>query len=70
MKSRFVLTFLVYALPLILVIILALYGIVWEFQVYLILAILHLVVVSGILWYLYKDMENKITDTQREHEKE
>ena len=62
MKNRFVLALSVYALPLAIVLVLALLGIIFNKRVYVIFAIVHLLVVSGVLWIILKDMEKKIAE--------
>ena len=61
MKKKFILIALLSALPLAAVIF-ALRGYLLNSGVYLIFAVLHLVVVSGLLWLIYKDMEKKISN--------
>lgn len=64
MKTR---SFIVIAplLPLFLVIILAIVGITFGFWVYMILGIV-CPLVAGILWFMYREMEKKIANLDRE----
>lgn len=60
MKTRFVLALSVYALPLAIVLSLALLGVIFSKRAYVIFAGVHLLVVAGALWLILKDMEKKI----------
>lgn len=60
MKTRFVLVLSVYALPLAIVLSLALLGVIFSKRAYVIFAMVHLLVVAGVLWLILKDMEKKI----------
>ena len=60
MKTRFVVVLSVYALPLAIVLSLALLGVMFSKRAYVIFAGVHLLVVSGVLWLILKDMEKKI----------
>jgi choline-glycine betaine transporter len=68
MKTRFALALSVYALPLAIVLSLALLGVVFSKRAYVLFAAVHLLVVAGILWFILKDMEKKI-DKAIEEEK-
>jgi len=60
MKSKYIFTMAPFV-PLLIVIILAIIGITLNFLVYIILAVV-CPLVAGILWFIYKDMERKVTD--------
>lgn len=62
MRNRFVLALSVYALPLAILLVLALLGVIFNKRVYVIFAIVHLFVVSGVLWLILRDMEKKIAE--------
>jgi choline-glycine betaine transporter len=62
MRTRFALALSVYALPLAIVLSLALLGIIFSKRAYVIFAGVHLLVVSGVLWFILKDMEKKIDE--------
>ncbi|HCC54982.1 MAG TPA: hypothetical protein DEQ20_08685 [Desulfobulbaceae bacterium] len=62
MRTRFALALSVYALPLAIVLSLALLGIIFSKRAYVIFAGAHLFVVSVVLWLILKDMERKITE--------
>ncbi len=62
MRTRFVVVLSVYALPLAIVLSLALLGVVFSKRAYVIFAGVHLLVVSGVLWLILKDMEKKIRE--------
>ncbi|OGQ98318.1 MAG: hypothetical protein A2505_07595 [Deltaproteobacteria bacterium RIFOXYD12_FULL_55_16] len=62
MRRRYVLALSVYALPLAIVLSLALLGFVFSKRAYVLFAMVHLLVVSGVLWLILKDMEQKITE--------
>jgi len=60
MRRRFALAVSVYALPLAIVLSLALLGFIFSKRAYVLFAMVHLLVVSGVLWLILKDMEKKI----------
>jgi len=62
MRRRYVLVLSVYALPLAIVLSLALLGFIFSKRAYVIFAMVHLLVVSGVLWFIFKDMEKKINE--------
>ena len=62
MRTRFALALSVYALPLAIVLSLALLGVIFSKRAYVIFAGAHLLVVSGVLWFILKDMEKKIAE--------
>jgi len=62
MRKRYVLALSVYALPLAIVLSLALLGFIFSKRAYVIFAGAHLLVVSGVLWLILKDMERKINE--------
>ena len=62
MRRRYVLALSVYALPLAIVLSLALLGFIFSKRAYVIFAGAHLLVVSGVLWLILKDMERKINE--------
>ena len=62
MRTRFALAVSVYALPLAIVLSLALLGVIFSKRAYVIFAGAHLLVVSGVLWFILKDMEKKIAE--------
>ena len=64
MKIKFVVIPIASLLPLLAVIILAMFGIILSFWAYLLIALIcPLVAIS--LWFIYKDMERKISNTGR-----
>lgn len=63
MKSKFAVIFLIAMLPLVVLGILALFGITFSFLVYLILAVI-CPLEAGALWLIYKDMERKIAEAK------
>jgi len=69
MRTRFALAVSVYALPLVIVLFLALLGFVFSKRAYVIFAGAHLLVVSGVLWFILKDMEKKINEAIGEKDK-
>jgi len=62
MRRRYVLALSVYALPLAIVLSLALVGVIFSKRAYVIFAMVHLLVVAGVLWLILKDMERKINE--------
>jgi len=62
MKTRFALALSVYALPLAIVFSLALLGVIFSKRAYVIFAMVHLLVVSEVLWLILKGMEKKINE--------
>ena len=68
MKTRLIVIFVVSILPLLVVGILAIFGMIFSFWVYLILAII-CPIEAGILWFMYKDMKRKIAEAKKEAEK-
>ena len=62
MRTRFALALSVYALPLAIVLSLALLGVIFSKRAYVIFAAVHLLVVSGVLWLILRDMEKKIAE--------
>ena len=69
MRIRFALAMSVYALPLAIVLSLALLGIIFSKSAYVIFAGVHLLVVSGVLWFILKDMEKKVDEAIGEEKK-
>ena len=69
MRTRFALVLSVYALPLAIVLSLALLGVIFSKRAYVIFAAVHLLVVAGVLWLILKDMEKKIAEAIGEEEK-
>jgi putative Mn2+ efflux pump MntP len=69
MKRRYVLALSVYALPLAIVLSLALLGVIFSKRAYVIFAMAHLLVVAGVLWLILKDMEKKIGEAIEEKKK-
>lgn len=68
MKGRFIVISAVSILPLLVVGILAMFGIILSFWVYLLLAII-CPLEAAILWFIYKDMEKKIAEAKKEAER-
>lgn len=62
MRTKFVVALSVYALPLAIVLSLALLGVIFSKRAYVLFAGVHLLVVSGVLWLILKDMERKIAE--------
>jgi len=62
MRTKFALALSVYALPLAIVLSLALLGFIFSKRAYILFAMVHLFVVSGVLWLILKDMERKINE--------
>ena len=60
MRTKLALALSVYALPLAIVLSLALLGFIFSKRAYVLFAMVHLLVVSGVLWLILKDMEKKI----------
>lgn len=56
-------------MPLFVVVILGVFGVTFSFWVYLILSITCLLV-AGITWFLYKDMEKKVDAAKEKRENE
>ena len=69
MRTRFALVLSVYALPLAIVLSLALLGVIFSKRAYVIFAAVHLLVVAGVLWLILKDMEKKIAEAIGEEKK-
>lgn len=69
MKTRFAIALSVYALPLGIVLSLALAGVIFSKRAYLLFAMVHLFVVAGALWLILKDMEKKIGEAVEEGKK-
>lgn len=65
MKRRLTIITILALLPLIAAGIFALFGIILSFWVYLILAII-CPLAAGILWLIYRDMERKIAEANKE----
>lgn len=68
MKRKLTAITILALLPLIAAGIFELFGIIFSFWVYLILAIICPMEV-GILWFMYKDMEKKIAEAKKEAER-
>ena len=66
MRRRYALALSVYALPMAIVLSLALLGIIFSKRAYVIFAMVHLLVVAGVLWLILKDMEKKIAEAMGE----
>jgi hypothetical protein len=68
MKRKIAVITIIALLPLIAAGIFALFGIIFSFWVYLLLAII-CPIEAGILWFIYKDMERKIAEAKKEAER-
>lgn len=68
MKRKLTVITILALLPLIAAGILSLFGIIFSFWVYLLLAII-CPIEAGILWLMYKDMERKIAEAKKESER-
>lgn len=63
MKKRLTVISMAFILPLVVVGVLALFGITFSSWVYLLISTVCLID-AGILWFIYKDMERKIADAE------
>ncbi len=63
MKSKHIISSVV-LVPLVVVTVLAFIGVILSFWVYLLLSVM-CILAAGTTWYLYKDMENKISNAKK-----
>ncbi len=61
-------SFLAPLLPLFVVIVLALFGFFFQFWVYLMIVIV-CPAVAGVIWFIYRDTERKVSNAKKEIEK-
>lgn len=69
MKNKYIVISLASLLPLAAVGVLSLFGVIFSFGVYLLLAVI-CPLEAGILWFMYKDMEKKVAEAKKEAEKQ